>query len=147
MWKRMPCADGEDGDEGEEVDGGPSVGASADVRVGAEQQATSSSETPLLPSSTQPPSQIQAEAEAEAETAYRPKGYNHIHIHTDAANAPSRRLLARAGFTLWRENKDDFVSDILGLRSTVVYRLPRPGTVLGVAPVDAAAAAAAAGRS
>lgn len=64
-------------------------------------------------------------------------GFDYIEAVTDAENKGSQRVLEKCGLVRCETHLQDFQSPMLGLRDTVVYRVPRPGqtlTQLGLLP-------------
>ncbi len=61
-------------------------------------------------------------------------GYDYMEAATDSENMASHRVLEKCGFSVWSRTEDDFESPIMGTRSTVRYRIARPGTRLSEPP-------------
>lgn len=96
----------------------------------------SAEQTPPPPTSAPLPSSSPSAAPAQSPApATLQSGHDYIEAILDAENFASARVLEKCGFTLWSRTQNDFESPMLGLRSTIVYRLARPGTALGVPPV------------
>lgn len=56
-------------------------------------------------------------------------GHDHLAAVADTGNAPSIRVLEKAGFQKIGVRENDFENS-MGLRSSVLYRLARPGKSL-----------------
>lgn len=61
-------------------------------------------------------------------------GIKYMEAMTDAGNVASHNVVKKLGFSLWSSSLDNFESPTQGLRSTMIFRLPRPGTQLEGTP-------------
>jgi hypothetical protein len=65
-------------------------------------------------------------------------GYDHLEALVDVENIASQRVLDKCGFTKAMVSENDFENS-MGLRSTALFRIARPGTTLvelGLVAVD-----------
>jgi RimJ/RimL family protein N-acetyltransferase len=56
-------------------------------------------------------------------------GYDHLEALVDVENIASQRVLDKCGFTKVTVSKNDFENS-MGLRSTALFRIARPGRTL-----------------
>ncbi|KAI9893420.1 MAG: hypothetical protein M1814_006717 [Vezdaea aestivalis] len=64
------------------------------------------------------------------------RGYNHAIAYADTENHASRRVLEKTGFVQTDTLENDVRIPLLGLRSTAVYRIARPGLAQTSKEVD-----------